>query len=235
MFCVSIGEKKWANLRTEVDKYSKEANLLEIRLDYLEEDLSEEKLKDLISLGKPLIITHRIKEEGGFSTLSPEERLSFLAKALTLGAYLVDLEWRVLKEYWQGFGKPPFSLSHTLVSVHFFSRPKVPSLGEYLLALLKEMRNYGVEWAKVVCYSEEVEDGLELLRLIPEGKRLGLKVVAFGMGEKLAWTRLVSLFLGAPFTYVSRDSGKETAPGQLNLSLAKKIYEGLAGCTRSME
>jgi 3-dehydroquinate dehydratase-1 len=239
MFCLSVGEKSWINALEVVKKNFHLTHLFEIRLDYLEDDLSLEaisfffeKIKKLFKAEenkhfKPsfkFIFTCRLPEEGGKRHLPEEERLKILKHCLEMGAYLVDLEWKALKGFIKKNGNPPFPLDRTLVSFHdFHGTPN----DRALKGLMNSMSQAYVKLAKVVCFSEKPEDGLRLLSLIPYGRRLGMEVVAFGMGEKLSWTRIVSLILGAPFTYVSANKDGGTAPGQLDILSAKTLYKGL--------
>jgi len=271
MFCLSVGEKSWSNILEVVRKNAHPSlrsgqrltHLFEIRLDYLEDDLSPESISSFIlsclspdlscraERGIPhfvrnsvphfvrddapplkLIFTCRLPEEGGKRYLPEEERLRILKHCLEMGAYLVDLEWKALKRFIKKHGNPPFPLDRMLVSFHDFEG--TPN-DRALKGLMKSLSQASVKLAKVVCFSEKPEDGLRLLSLISYGRRLGMKVVAFGMGEKLSWTRIVSLILGAPFTYVSASKDAGTAPGQLDILSAKSLYEGLISCIRSTE
>jgi 3-dehydroquinate dehydratase-1 len=238
MFCLSVGEKSWSNTLEVVKKNAHLTHLFEIRLDYLEDDLSPESISSFIlsclspdlscraERGAPplFIFTCRLPEEGGKRHIPEEERLRILKHCLEIGAYLVDLEWKALQGFIKKHGNPPFPLDRTLVSFHDFEG--TPN-DRALKGLMKSLSKASVKLAKVVCFSEKPEDGLRLLSLIPYGRRLGIEVVAFGMGEKLSWTRIVSLILGAPFTYVSASKDGGTAPGQLDILSAKTLYEGL--------
>jgi 3-dehydroquinate dehydratase-1 len=262
MFCLSVGEKSWRKTLEAIQKNAHLTHLFEIRLDYLEDDLSAESISSFILSclsqdlscppstlscraergiphsvrdGAPslkFIFTCRLPEEGGKRHLPEEERLRILKHCLEMGAYLVDLEWKALQRFIKKHGNPPFPLDRTLVSFHDFRG--TPN-DRVLKGLVNSMRRASVKLAKVVCFSEKPEDGLQLLSLIPYGRRLGMEVVAFGMGEKLSWTRIVSLILGAPFTYVSANKDAGTAPGQLDIISAKSLYEGLTSCIRSTE
>jgi 3-dehydroquinate dehydratase-1 len=240
MFCLSIGEKTWSKTLEAIQKNAHLTHLFEIRLDYLEDDLLPESISSFIlscraERGIPafkFIFTCRLPEEGGKRHVPEEERLRILKHCLEMGAYLVDLEWKALKRFIKKHGNPPFPLARTLVSFHDFER--TPN-DRALKGLMKSLSQASVKLAKVVCFSEKPEDGLRLLSLIPYGRRLGMEVVAFGMGEKLSWTRIVSLILGAPFTYVSGSKDAGTAPGQLDILSAKSLYEGLTSCIRSTE
>ena len=247
MFCLSVGEKNWSKILEVVEKNFHLTHLFEIRLDYLEDELTTthissffdeiERLFKAEKLNPPkpspqFIFTCRLPEEGGKRRIPEEERLKILSHCLKVGAYLVDLEWKALKEHLRRAGKPPFPVERTLVSFHDFE--DTPS-DRALKGLMKSMSKASVKLAKVVCFSEKPEDGLRVLSLIPYGKRLGMEVIAFGMGERLSWTRIVSLILGSPFTYVSQSKGEGTAPGQLDILSAKSLYEGLAQCIKFTE
>jgi 3-dehydroquinate dehydratase-1 len=244
MFCLSIGEKTWSKTLEVVRKNAHPSlrsgqrltHLFEIRLDYLEDDLSPGGISSffekILNPSLKFIFTCRLPEEGGKRHLPEEERLRILKHCLEMGAYLVDLEWKALQGFMKKHGNPPFPLDRTLVSFHDFEG--TPN-DRALKGLMKSLSQAFVKLAKVVCFSEKPEDGLRLLSLIPYGRRLGMEVVAFGMGEKLSWTRIVSLIFGAPFTYVSASKDAGTAPGQLDILSAKSLYEGLTSCIRSTE
>ncbi len=245
MFCLSVGEKSWSNVLEVVKTNLHLTHLFEIRLDYLEDELSTgsissffEEIQRMFKAEKSnpsettlqFIFTCRLPEEGGKRTIPEEERLRILSHCLKMGAYLVDLEWKALKGFLKRNGKPPIPLERTLVSFHDFEGTPPDRA---LKGLMKSMSRASVKLAKVVCFSDKPEDGLRVLNLILYGERLGMKVVAFGMGERLSWTRIVNLILGSPFTYVSPSKEGRTAPGQLDVLSAKRLYEGLAQCIRS--
>jgi 3-dehydroquinate dehydratase-1 len=240
MFCLSVGEKTWSKTLEAIQKNAHLTHLFEIRLDYLEDELSPKSISSFILSCRAerdapsfkFIFTCRLPEEGGKRPVPEEERLRILKHCLEMGAYLVDLEWKSLQGFIKKHGNPPFPLDRTLVSFHDFEG--TPN-DRALKGLMKSLSQASVKLAKVVCFSEKPEDGLRLLSLIPYGRRLGIEVVAFGMGEKLSWTRIVSLILGAPFTYVSASKDGGTAPGQLDILSAKSLYEGLTSCIRSTE
>ena len=54
-----------------------------------------------------------------------------------------------------------------------------------------------------------------------------IPLIAFAMGDLGKFTRVSSLFLGAPFMYVAQDFGQITAPGQVPLSEMRKLLEVL--------
>ena len=50
-----------------------------------------------------------------------------------------------------------------------------------------------------------------------------LNLIAFAMGDYGRMSRIICLYLGSPFTYVSL--GKPVAPGQFSLEQIKKILK----------
>jgi len=128
MFCLSVGEKSWSKILEVVRKNAHPSlrsgqrltHLFEIRLDYLEDELSPESISSFIlsclsstlscraERGIPhsvrddtpslkFIFTCRLPEEGGKRHVPEEERLRILKHCLEMGAYLVDLEWKALQ------------------------------------------------------------------------------------------------------------------------------------------
>jgi 3-dehydroquinate dehydratase type I len=81
------------------------------------------------------------------------------------------------------------------------------------------------EVVKVAARCDEASVLAELLRLysaFPEARK---RLVVLGMGRLGALARLTILQLGAPFTFVAPDRGKATAPGQLRLSVARRMLD----------
>ena len=72
---------------------------------------------------------------------------------------------------------------------------------------------------KIATLAQSGEDNLRVLELIPlAGEEFGIDLIAFCMGPAGKWSRLVSLFLGSPWTYAQFEGQSETAPGQLSVS-----------------
>jgi len=69
----------------------------------------------------------------------------------------------------------------------------------------------GADVAKIACMSNSRADSARMLSLYSKYKSL----VAVGMGDVGAITRIAALSLGAPFTFASI-GGNETAPGQFD-------------------
>ncbi len=222
MFCVSLIEKNLRDLQNRFKELASFTDLFEIRLDALSPyELSEEGLRSFFKGGQKLVFTFRSPLEGGLRKVAKKEREKWLFWALSQKeSFLVDFEWQEFKEY-------PFSpgeLEKVLFSYHLFDRAFKPGEAE---DILKEMSEKGVRWAKLISTPSAKEEALGHLELLQYASRLGIKLISFGMGEAGKFTRLLCLFFGSPYTYVAASADKKAAPGQVDITTAKKIYQNL--------
>ncbi len=210
MLCVSISEpsvKKILNL-------IKKSEIAEVRLDLM--DLSDQDIEKVFSGGGKIIATCL---SGKFSD---EQRKNKLKKAIESGASYVDIELDAP----DGFKKELVSAAHkrnckVILSYHNFTgTPPTDELSKMVDASFAE----GADIAKIACLANSEADALRILSLYTKHKNL----VALGMGENGRITRVASLLMGAPFSYVSTGTAKETAPGQITEKQMKKVMEGLA-------
>lgn len=98
MFCLTLAEKSYEGIVKKIKKASKYTDLFEIRADYLE-DSEIPKLESLIKLPYRFLFTFRSYEEGGYKRISDEFRLKWLLWAIRKDFYLVDIEWKLLRDF----------------------------------------------------------------------------------------------------------------------------------------
>jgi len=181
------------------------ADIIELRLDLFSTFPDENKLK---GIGKPIIVTIRRKREGGKYSGDEDRRLKTLAKYSVYADY-VDLENDVPDEW--------FKVMRCKIIESYHNFKETPSY-EYLKDLVEAKRG---DIFKIATMGKDKKDVLTIVRLLCEYDNL----VAFLMGEKFAWTRVMALFLGSPFIYCT--VSKSVAPGQLEASKVKKILMNL--------
>ena len=75
------------------------------------------------------------------------------------------------------------------------------------------------DYVKIVTTAKTVNDAAKILSLYNNVSKVNL--IAFSMGEEARFTRILSLHMGSPFTYVSL--GKPIAPGQFSLDEIRSI------------
>jgi 3-dehydroquinate dehydratase type I len=81
----------------------------------------------------------------------------------------------------------------------------------------------GADIAKIACHVHSFTDCARILSLYQKKR----EIIAFGLGKMGTFTRIASLFLGAPFTYAALAPGKETADGQLDRQRLQTILDAL--------
>jgi 3-dehydroquinate dehydratase-1 len=93
-----------------------------------------------------------------------------------------------------------------------------------LETIIEQCFSQGADIVKIACQVHSEADSARILSLYDYPNQLHQgKITAIGMGEKGKITRLAAPLLGAPFTYASQSTGKETAPGQLDKDKLEKI------------
>lgn len=197
------------------------ADLVEVRLDRLYDRGGISDIGGAVKV--PVIATNRpVSERGSFSR-SESERLSVLMEAIEGGIAYVDLESST-KNIGQVIDTFRRANAKIILSHHDHSRtPKPSELKSTLLRLQKSKPDI----SKIVTTARSPDDNLTILGLLKNNHDTNL-LVSFAMGKPGVWSRLLSPFYGAPFTYASLERGLETAPGQLSISELRQIYQMLS-------
>ena len=102
-----------------------------------------------------------------------------------------------------------------LVSWHDFK--KTPNVS-VLIKTLKQMAKFSKN-IKIVTNAKSIQDPANVLSLY--GMVSTISLIAFAMGDHGRMSRILCLYLGSPYTYVSL--GKPIAPGQFSLNEVKSI------------
>jgi 3-dehydroquinate dehydratase type I len=189
--------------------------LFEVRVDMVGGVILEKFLEQ--KRGK-VLVTNRRPEEGGAFRGGEQERVSYLLKAVELGADYVDIEAstdsaliaEIKAAITDRGGK-------TLLIGSYHDFEKTPP-EKALIHKLVEYAAWSPDILKIVTFANTDEDNLEILRLIPLARKNGQEIISFCMGEKGRVSRVMSLLLGAYLGFASLDRGAESAPGQLSLA-----------------
>lgn len=220
--CVSISADNARAAMADMKKASRMADLIELRIDRF----GGEGLDRLLQTKtRPIIVTNRKKDEGGFYGGSEAQRLTALKYAVSLGADIIDIELSagrrdiaaLARRIEEAGGK-----TKLLVSYHDFKG--TPS-DRVLRGRLEACAKAGADIIKIVTYANRMADNLRVLNLIPQGKEKGRSVIAFCMGEAGRVSRAAAPLFGAPFTYAALGRGSETAPGQMTIAELKRIFK----------
>lgn len=222
--CVSVACEK-VDQAVDVAKGSEQyADVIEIRLDSLSQPQIEPFVKHL---AKPLLFTNRPEWEGGFFPGPEAARINLLLQAVQHDCALVDLELKTAPELRGEL--LDVLLKHTqtalIVSWHDFSgTPSTEELGE----ILQEQIESGAHIGKIVTTANDYRDVLRILNLQAIAAENSFPLIAFCMGHIGRISRLATLKLGGFMTYAAPDGSRETAPGQMPVSLISEMLSKLS-------
>jgi len=213
--CVSIAEKTPRRLKQVVKKALKKSDYVELRFDFLKPEKVPEALELVKSDLKKSVCTLRPKSEGGKFSGTEKERIAILKLIAEYNPFLLDIEFNSLKKNKSLVNYLKKTKTPMLVSWHDFKKtPPVSSLNKMLNQMAKFSENI-----KIVTSAKKAEDPAHVLSLYARVSKINL--IAFAMGDFGRISRILCLYLGSPFTYVSL--GKAIAPGQFNLTEVKSI------------
>ncbi|MDO5821126.1 MAG: type I 3-dehydroquinate dehydratase [Methanobrevibacter sp.] len=194
-------------IATAEDCIAKGADILEFRIDAIENPNPKMVREIIEEINFPIIATNRVESEGGSFKGSEEDRIAILRECGDIADYIdVELatDGRLLKTLRDIDAK-------TIISYHNFK--KTPSL-EFLSQVVEEEKAIG-DIAKVAVMPNNLEDTLTVLALLSHYD----DTVAISMGELGSYTRVIASKFNAPFTFaVANDT---TAPGQIDIETMK--------------
>jgi len=197
------------------------AKIIELRLDFLRDKSYQAVLETASRRGFSIISTVREKTEGGLFNGGENERKKILLESSSIARY-VDIEFETCVSDKEFVDQLKSSGAEILISKHYLDEP--PKM-EVLDRILGEMKSMG-DLFKIIVMPRSLSDTTNLLSLYRHGWARG-RLISFCMGEQWTFTRILSIFMGAPFTYAH--SGKSAvASGQLSFVELKKELEKLS-------
>ena len=214
--CVTVAETTPKKTKQTLSKALKKSDYAEIRFDFLKPNDVPRTLELVKNNLKKCVCTLRPKKEGGKFSSNENERVSILKLISEYNPFLLDVEFQTLKtnKDLQKYLKK--SQTEILVSWHDFK--KTPSMHD-LLNIQKNMSKFSKN-IKIVTTAKSLVDSTKIMSLYDPGNNVNL--ISFCMGEVGKHSRILCLYLGSPFTYVSL--GKPIAPGQFSLDEVKSIF-----------
>jgi 3-dehydroquinate dehydratase/shikimate dehydrogenase len=207
--CAVITEETVDAARTAMKRASGVADLIELRLDYLQNfDFGDMRALASLLEGKPLpvIITCRASEEGGRRHVDDQVRIRLLVEGARQTADYCDIE---AAHYSQASALSP-DISRLIVSYHNFD--ETPS---DLDAVYDRVTALPAGIHKIVTRANSITDTVAIFRLLERAGGEGKRLIAMAMGEAGITTRVLGPSRGSFLTYGSLASGKESAEGQL--------------------
>ena len=213
--CVSIAEKTPNKVNQVLKIALKKSDYAEIRFDFLKIEQIPTTLNLIKKNLNKTVCTLRSKNEGGQFEGSEKERIRILKLIAEYNPFLLDVEFNTLQKNSELTKYLKTTKTKILVSWHDFKKtPNSTELKKKLTSMGKFSQNI-----KIVSTAKSTDDSTRMLELYSKkGKR---NLIAFSMGDNGRISRILCLYLGSPFTYVSL--GKPVAPGQFSVDEVRKI------------
>jgi 3-dehydroquinate dehydratase type I len=210
-----------------VSAKSKGADIIEVRLDFLTEQLTNSILDGLYDVRQnvdvPFIVTIRPTFEGGRFSEGEDERTALLSYAISKKFDYVDIELsmedgirRKLMESARG------SEVKSIISSHDF---KTKPSKEEILDRINECHNLKGDFAKVVCECQSIDDAQNVLWAAMVVKNMKLPYSIMGTGPFGHITRILGPVMGSRIVYTSLDFGSESQEGQVPITPLKGIWD----------
>ncbi|MCG6534982.1 MAG: type I 3-dehydroquinate dehydratase [Syntrophales bacterium LBB04] len=219
--CLSLMARSTPEMLQRMEVGFKETDMLELRID----GLPKVDLKKLLAYRKgELLITNRVREEGGAFSGSEEERVGLLMEAVARGVGYVDLEAGTKSRFLEKVKNRIEALkgqTRLVLSSHYFEG--TPSL-QVLRKKIEEGKAAGADFIKIVPYALKMEDNLKVIGLIPYAQKKQIHLITFCMGEMGKISRLLAPLCGSCWTYASLTQEEASAPGQMTIREMRKIY-----------
>ena len=213
--CVSIAEKTPYKIKQTLKIALKKSDYAEIRFDFLKIEQIPEALEIIKKDLNKIVCTLRPKTEGGKFLGNEKERIAILKLIAEYNPFLLDVEFNTLKRNSSLVRYLKSTKTKLLVSWHDFK--KTPSSVE-LKKKMKQMTKFSAN-VKIVCTAKSTDDSNRMLELYSKKGKNNL--ISFAMGDLGRISRILCLYLGSPYTYVSL--GKAVVPGQFSVDEVKKI------------
>ncbi|EIJ65677.1 3-dehydroquinate dehydratase, type I [Candidatus Nitrosopumilus salaria BD31] len=213
--CVSIAEETPNKIKQILKTALTKSDFVEVRFDFLKTEQVPEALEIIKKDLKRIVCTLRPKTEGGKFKGNEKERIAILKLIAEYSPYLLDVEFDTLKKNPSLVKYLKKANTKLLVSWHDFK--KTPSIAE-LKKKMNQMSKFSSN-VKIVCTAKSTDDSTRMLELYSKKRKNNL--ISFAMGDLGRISRILCLYLGSPYTYVSL--GKAVAPGQFSVDEIKKI------------
>ena len=213
--CVSVAETTPDKTKKTLKIALLKSDFVEIRFDFLRKEQIPETLEMIKKDLSRIVCTLRPKTEGGKFSGSEKERVAILKLIAEYNPFLLDVEFNTLKKDSELRKYLKSTKTKLLVSWHDFKKtPKSSELKKKINQMSKFSSN-----VKIVSTAKSTDDSTRMLELYSKKGKNNL--ISFAMGDLGRISRILCLYLGSPYTYVSL--GKAVAPGQFSVDEVKKI------------
>ena len=201
--------KKEDVIKVAEDCIEKGADVLEFRIDALDNPNFKDIQEIIEEINFPMIATNRISSEGGSFKGTEEERIDILLKCAPLVDY-VDIELQSDDKYIKQIHDTGVT---TIVSYHDFH--KTPEINEIMYIVEKEQKLGDI--AKVAFMPNDLDDTLKILAILSHCEN----TIAISMSDLGSYTRVMASKFDSPITFAAGTD--VTALGQIDIETMKSL------------
>lgn len=210
MICTTIVAENTEDAVKAMKKASKLTDLIELRIDYIQ-DINKKNLKRLLNKkNKPIIVTNRKKYEMEKFKGSEKKRIGLLEESIKLKADYIDIEYsankQLLKKIIKNKGK-----TKIIVSYHNFKNTP-----NNLHDIFNKIKKLNPDIIKIVAFANSINDNFKIFELLKKTKNK--KIIAFCMGSYGKISRILCLKYNSFLTYSSYEQQKKAESCQLTLN-----------------
>lgn len=223
--CVSVCAHSANDLLSTIKRAAKIGDFVELRLDCLaagELSILERELPNPFQAQtRPLILTLRPAEQGGWREVDNLARLSFWASFFsseTAIDALADIELDLALRFQQE-ERSAIDWERVICSHHDFTGG-----ASHAAQLYEQLSRTPARILKIAVRANDITDCLPLFHLLDRARREGRELVAIAMGEAGLATRILGSSRGASLTYGALDNEHQTAPGQISAVELRDLY-----------
>ena len=228
MICVSVFEKNVSEVIVScVSAKSKGADIIELRLDFLTQQLTNSTLDGLYDVRQnvdvPFIVTIRPTFEGGHFSKNEDERIALLSYAISKKFDYVDIELSIEDEIRRKLIESARESNvKSIISSHDFATQ--PTKEEILDRITACHESKG-DFAKVVCNCQSIDDAQNVLWAAMVVKNMKLPYSIMGTGPFGHITRILGPIMGSRIVYSSLDFVMESQEGQVPITPLKGMWD----------
>ena len=217
--CISISPKSTNEAIRLLQKIKKVHDFVELRVDAIY-DLNLKQI--LSSTNLKLILTNRIKKEGGYFCGDKKNNFEILKTAIENNVDFIDIEYSLGEKFFKNIVETRNNVNSKtkiIISYHNFFSTQFN-----LKNKLNKMQKLNSDIFKIVTFANDICDNKKIFDLYSFANDRNVKLISFCMGEKGVVSRILCAKYNAPFTYASLSEFEKTAFGQLSFETLKNIY-----------
>lgn len=221
--CVPVCAKTAAELSTTYQKAAQVADIIEVRLDYLAENELAPALEVLqqvcLRRTKPVVLTRRIREQGGNSDFSAADAPEFWhALATEVSADYWDWETEVCYDGAK-LRRVPSQAPPLIASHHDFTGTPAD-----VTEIYQRLAATGAHIVKIAVQATDITDCLPIFHLLQRAKADNQRVIALAMGDSGLLTRVLGPAYGSWLTFGVLNASQSYALGQPRVEHLRGLY-----------